>query len=44
MMITRNILISGPVAMASIVLLALIAGSAEAGNDASIKGDLRTDI
>jgi hypothetical protein len=44
MITTRKISTSGPAAMACIVLLALIASSAEAGNDASIKGDLRTDI
>lgn len=44
MMTTRKISTSGPAAIASIMLLALIAGSAQAGNDASIKGDLRTNI
>jgi len=44
MMTTRKTSTSGPAAIASIMLLALIASSAQAGNDASIKGDLRTNI
>ena len=44
MMTNRKIWTSGPLAIAATLLLGLIAPTAEAGDDPSIKGDLRTDI
>ncbi|MBJ20118.1 MAG: hypothetical protein GY910_26340 [bacterium] len=43
-MTTRKILTSGLAIITPVMMLALLAGSAQAGNDASIKGDLRTNI
>ena len=43
-MITRKIWASGSAAIASIMVLGLISIPAQAGDDPSIKGDLRTEI